>query len=76
MVQTAGSNMTCAALCQRNTNTTFLCYFARAETNTCTIRLFDRFDSIRMLLQLFELRLGGIPICSHITVLFQYSGGI
>ena len=26
----------------------------RAETNTCTIRLFDRFDSIRMLLQLFE----------------------
>ena len=27
---------------------------SRAETNTCTIRLFDRFDSIRMLLQLFE----------------------
>ena len=26
----------------------------RAETNTCTIRPFDRFDSIRMLLQLFE----------------------
>ena len=26
----------------------------RAETNTCTIRLFNRFDSIRMLLQLFE----------------------
>ena len=26
----------------------------RAETNSYTIRLFDRFDSIRMLLQLFE----------------------
>ena len=30
----------------------------RAETNTCTIRLFDRFDSIRMLLQLFEYSFG------------------
>ena len=27
---------------------------SRAETNTCPIRLLDRFDSIRMLLQLFE----------------------